>query len=87
MRPQLNEPSEDEKNGLYWLDQRWTCGTPDLRCRFCSQPVIWAPDCLGMAGCRCGMTHEENLPARTKPATRTWASRKTSAGKTANRKT
>jgi hypothetical protein len=36
-----------------WLDERWLCGTPDDRCRYCGLPQIFPPASLGIEVCRC----------------------------------
>src|SRR5208283_722916 len=38
---------------LAWADERWWCGTPDQRCRFCGKLVSFAPDSLQIDRCLC----------------------------------
>lgn len=47
-------------SGFGWLDERWFCGTPDERCRYCGLPQIFPPASLGIEVCRCNDVISEN---------------------------
>jgi hypothetical protein len=72
--------SNSSQCSLGWLADAWVCGTSDQLCRYCGQPLIFAPPCLALEACTCGGAAKVILSARGKPAARIGANRHTSAG-------
>jgi hypothetical protein len=72
---------ENGENQFGWLPDAWFCGAPDQCCRYCGRSIIFAPACLAIDACTCGATlAKTTFPARVKPAARTGAISKASAG-------
>ena len=58
-RMQENTSNSRTESGFDWLDERFYCGTPDVRCQYCGLPQIFSPVSLEIEACRCGATISE----------------------------